>query len=147
MTNHEPIEAPFIRQTPSKYAFILNPHSGNGRAARQWARLDPEIARLVGEYTVFQTKHAGHATELTRQALHEGYDRIVSAGGDGTHYEVVNGFFDGCDPIKRTGNKPFAIWAERMRFDPPLVMIQHRNGFVSPHIPNSNCSSPCARRQ
>ena len=95
----ESIAAPFIHQRPSKYAFILNPRSGNGRAGRQWARLDAEIARLIGEYTVFQTKHPGHATELTRQALHEGHDRIVSAGGDGTHYEVVNGFFDGTDPI------------------------------------------------
>ncbi len=94
-----PIAAPFIQQTPSKYAFILNPRSGNGRAGRQWARLDAEIAQLIGEYAVFQTKRPGHATELTRQALHEGYDRIVSAGGDGTHYEVVNGFFDGTDPI------------------------------------------------
>ena len=99
MRGREPITPPFIRQIPSKYAFILNPRSGNGRAGRQWARLDAEISRLLGEYAVFQTKHPGHATELTRFALHQGYDRIISAGGDGTHYEVVNGFFEGLRPI------------------------------------------------
>lgn len=99
MRGREAITPPFIRQIPSKYAFILNPRSGNGRAGRQWARLDAEISRRLGEYTVFQTQHPGHATELTRFALHQGYDRIISAGGDGTHYEVVNGFFENLRPI------------------------------------------------
>lgn len=99
MHDNNAIVPPFLLQTPSKYAFILNPQSGNGRAGRQWADLESEIREQVGDYTVFHTEHPGHATELTRQALHEGYDRIVSAGGDGTHYEVVNGFFDGPSAI------------------------------------------------
>lgn len=90
---------PFIHQAPKKYAVILNPNAGNGRGGRHFARLDAEIAHTLGDYTLFQTKHAGHASELTRHALHEGYDRIVSAGGDGTHLEVVNGFFEGGEAI------------------------------------------------
>lgn len=34
-----------------------------------------------------------HATSLVRSALQQGYDLIVSVGGDGTHNEVINGFF------------------------------------------------------
>ena len=34
-----------------------------------------------------------HATSLVRTALLKGYDLIVSVGGDGTHNEVINGFF------------------------------------------------------
>ena len=33
------------------------------------------------------------ATSLVRSALQQGYDLIVSVGGDGTHNEVINGFF------------------------------------------------------
>jgi len=90
---------PFIHQAPKKYAVVLNPNAGSGRAGRHFARLDAEIAHTLGEYALFQTKGSGHGTELTRQALHEGYDRIVSAGGDGTHFEVVNGFFEGGEAI------------------------------------------------
>jgi YegS/Rv2252/BmrU family lipid kinase len=40
------------------------------------------------------TSFPGHAVELTRHALMAGADVILSIGGDGTHNEVVNGFFD-----------------------------------------------------
>ena len=40
------------------------------------------------------TAFPGHAVELTRHALTRGADVILSIGGDGTHNEVVNGFFD-----------------------------------------------------
>ena len=88
-----------IGQDDLKYALIMNPHSGNGRARRQWESLKPEIDALLGEYALFETERAGHATELVREAIHDGYTRIVSLGGDGTHYEVVNGFFENDAPI------------------------------------------------
>jgi YegS/Rv2252/BmrU family lipid kinase len=50
------------------------------------------------------TEHPWHATELTRQALKDGYGRIVSVGGDGTHHEVLNGFFEGYLPIDPTAS-------------------------------------------
>jgi YegS/Rv2252/BmrU family lipid kinase len=82
-----------------KIAAVVNPYSGNGRAARHW----PEIARLiedmVGDFTFLRTERPGHATELVRQALRDGCERIISVGGDGTHHEVINGFFDGFLPI------------------------------------------------
>lgn len=37
------------------------------------------------------TQHAGHATQLARQAAADNYDVVVAAGGDGTINEVVNG--------------------------------------------------------
>jgi diacylglycerol kinase family enzyme len=38
-----------------------------------------------------ETKRQGHATHLARGAAHEGFDLVVSMGGDGTVNEVVNG--------------------------------------------------------
>ena len=82
-----------------KIAVVVNPYSGNGKTARQWPRIGNMIEDLIGEYTFLKTHHPGHATDLVRQALREGYDRIISVGGDGTHHEVLNGFFDGLLPI------------------------------------------------
>jgi len=84
---------------PHKIAVIANPHSGNRRTARVWPTIDQTLRDTLGAYTLLQTQHPGHATELVRQALHDGYDRIVSAGGDGTNHEVINGFFENDAPI------------------------------------------------
>jgi diacylglycerol kinase (ATP) len=40
--------------------------------------------------TVFETRYAGHATELARDAASE-FESILSAGGDGTLNQVLNG--------------------------------------------------------
>ena len=82
-----------------KIAAVVNPRSANGQTAKRWPKLAEAIEDLVGDIAVLQTKYAGQATELVRQALRDGYDRIISVGGDGTHHEVLNGFFDGLLPI------------------------------------------------
>ncbi len=38
-----------------------------------------------------ETGHRGHATELARRAAVEGYDVVITLGGDGTVNEAVNG--------------------------------------------------------
>ena len=83
----------------AKIAAIVNPNSASGRTAHRWPALAREVERHIGDFATFQTQYAGHATELVRKALREGYDRIISVGGDGTHHEVVNGFFDGLLPV------------------------------------------------
>lgn len=76
-----------------KTVFIVNPESRAGVTDRLWYErenilrsqgLDPEVRRTTG---------IGHATQLTAQALRDGYDHIIAVGGDGTINEVVNGFF------------------------------------------------------
>ncbi|MGZ4431945.1 MAG: diacylglycerol/lipid kinase family protein [Gaiellales bacterium] len=78
---------------------IVNPASAGGRTAREW----PEIARRAAahglEPDVRLTERPGHATELTRRALRAGAALIVAVGGDGTVSEVVNGFYDGDEPV------------------------------------------------
>ncbi len=82
-----------------KLAVVVNPYSGNGRTAKRWPELAALIESRIGPFKFLQTQRAGDATNLVREALREGYDRIISVGGDGTHHEVVNGFFDGLMPI------------------------------------------------
>jgi diacylglycerol kinase family enzyme len=51
------------------------------------------VYALQGRYDVdaLDTQRRGHATELCREAAAEGYDVVVSFGGDGTVNEAANG--------------------------------------------------------
>ncbi len=72
---------------------IVNPAAGFGKAAKM---LGPTMDRLRAagvEFDVAETKHAGHATELAREAYRQGYRRFIAVGGDGTSFETVNGLF------------------------------------------------------
>jgi diacylglycerol kinase (ATP) len=64
-----------------------------------WPEIESAIGRELDDLAVYHTEHPWHAKELTQQALKNGFTRIVSVGGDGTHHEVLNGFFEGYLPI------------------------------------------------
>jgi diacylglycerol kinase (ATP) len=74
---------------------VVNPASANGKTGRRWPGIVREAKAAGLDPDVRLTEAPGHATELTRQALRDGAERIIAVGGDGTVSEVVNGFFDG----------------------------------------------------
>lgn len=43
------------------------------------------------EAEIFCTEHAGHGTDLAKQAVRDGYSHVIAAGGDGTVAEVAEG--------------------------------------------------------
>jgi diacylglycerol kinase family enzyme len=59
------------------------------------------VHALEGRYEVdaVDTEARGHATELCREAAHEGYDVVVAFGGDGTVNEVANGLIGSNTPL------------------------------------------------
>lgn len=74
-----------------KVKFIHNPKSGLMRS--------PMLIRKVIEYTLYdasfvydfvETEYRGHAHELAKQAVADGYDAVVAIGGDGTANEVAS---------------------------------------------------------
>ncbi|WP_039885402.1 diacylglycerol kinase family protein [Acidocella sp. MX-AZ02] len=69
---------------------IFNPVAGRRRATALWRVLDLLVENGV-KIEVAETQHAGHATDLARQAAREGAFMVVAAGGDGTIAEVANG--------------------------------------------------------
>jgi diacylglycerol kinase (ATP) len=86
---------------------IVNPAAGFGKAAKL---LGPTMDRLRAagvKFDVAETKYAGHATELAREAYKQGYRRFIAVGGDGTSFETVNGLFPEAWPEGRdAGEKP-----------------------------------------
>lgn len=73
---------------------IFNPVAGRRRAAALWRVLDLLVENGV-KIEVAETRYAGHATELAREAAREGAFMVVAAGGDGTIAEVANGLMGG----------------------------------------------------
>ena len=67
---------------------------------RLWPTLRPALDATIGTYATRWTERPDEATELTRAALHNGYERILAVGGDGTLNEVANGFFEDDAPIR-----------------------------------------------
>jgi len=78
---------------------IVNPSSANGRTGKRWTEIERGLRSVLGDFTTLITKRPGRAVDLTSRAIHDGCELIVSVGGDGTHCEVVNGFFNGNLPI------------------------------------------------
>jgi YegS/Rv2252/BmrU family lipid kinase len=74
---------------------IVNPASAAGATGRRWDRIAKLLRSSLGEFERVATQEPGEATTLSRAALREGFEMIVSVGGDGTLNEVVGGFFDG----------------------------------------------------
>ena len=72
---------------------LVNPASANGRTGKRWPELAAALRKNVGEFEVGFTDGPLQAADRVREALQKGADLVVSVGGDGTHNEVVNGFF------------------------------------------------------
>jgi YegS/Rv2252/BmrU family lipid kinase len=73
---------------------VVNPRAAGGEVEARWRELHARLFAVLGAFDFRMTDAPGAATRLTREALRAGYDVVLSLGGDGTHNEVVNGFFD-----------------------------------------------------
>ncbi|MGA3347701.1 MAG: diacylglycerol kinase family protein [Candidatus Sulfotelmatobacter sp.] len=75
------------------YLAIVNPAAGGGRTRKLLA---PALERLRAggvAIDIAETRGAGDAAKIARQAYASGRRNFIAVGGDGTSYEVVNGLF------------------------------------------------------
>ncbi|MBW2525886.1 MAG: diacylglycerol kinase family lipid kinase [Deltaproteobacteria bacterium] len=70
---------------------ILNPKSGGGRTGRHAAELERRVRARLGSVDVVRTERPRHAAKLAEEAAIAGRETVLSAGGDGTIHEIVNG--------------------------------------------------------
>lgn len=74
-----------------KYCIIANPTAGKGHAALLIPQFTSYLQSKNLDFEVVQTEHPGHAYDLALQAVRDGAEVVVGAGGDGTMNEVLNG--------------------------------------------------------
>ena len=86
----------------TRYAFILNPAAGHGRAGRKRALLERRLSRMGMEYELYVTQGPDHAMKLAEQ-LAGSVHAVVAVGGDGTIREVGGGLIASRAPV------PFGI--------------------------------------
>lgn len=75
---------------PNGTLVIINPNAGSGRAGRLWAKLEPAMYQHFGDLVVAITQHPEQVAEHLDKAYDAGLTRVVSVGGDGTSYAIVN---------------------------------------------------------
>ncbi|RMG20626.1 MAG: diacylglycerol kinase family lipid kinase [Bacteroidetes bacterium] len=75
----------------SAYFVIINPVSGGGRSKKLWPKIEAQLRDYGLVFQRMFTQDAGDATRLARQAIEQGYRKLLVIGGDGTIHEVVNG--------------------------------------------------------
>jgi len=80
-----------MTSAPRRMAAILNPTSGGGGYQHEIPLMVDSLRALGWDVAEFPTERRGHATELARRAVAEGYGRICVLGGDGTVNETING--------------------------------------------------------
>ena len=74
-----------------KIIFIVNPISGVGKQKGIEKLINKYLDASAFEYSVVYTTQAGHATEISREAVSLGTDAVIAVGGDGTVNETAQG--------------------------------------------------------
>lgn len=75
-----------------KLLIIYNPQAGGGRAARLLGLIKQYLESLEVSATFLMTQYRSHAIDLAKNADLNGYDGLIASGGDGTLFEVLNGY-------------------------------------------------------
>jgi YegS/Rv2252/BmrU family lipid kinase len=76
------------------YHLILNPAAGRGTAGKSEAELARVLKEQLGTIFFHRTNTPGHAKQIAKELKNENAV-IITAGGDGTIYETVNGLIGG----------------------------------------------------
>ncbi|MEA3352015.1 MAG: diacylglycerol kinase family protein [Chloroflexota bacterium] len=74
-----------------KAKIILNPYAGRWSASKRRPEAESALNAAGVDYELVISEYPGHSIELAAQAVADGYNSIIAAGGDSTYNETVNG--------------------------------------------------------
>lgn len=77
---------------PKRFMVFVNPVSGSGRAVSIWRnQVEPIMNHAGVEVKLVITQYANHARDIMEDFDPSAYDCIMTIGGDGMLFEVING--------------------------------------------------------
>ena len=76
-----------------KVLLVYNNFAGGGKAKKTLPLVKSLFNKHKIDFDIALTKYSGHGVELVENADFSLYDGVVAAGGDGTMFEVINGYF------------------------------------------------------
>jgi diacylglycerol kinase (ATP) len=79
---------------------VYNSYAGHKRAGKLLHQVEAGLTERGVGFDLARTDYPEHAVSLVREADFDRYDGIVAAGGDGTLFEVINGYFQNPSPKK-----------------------------------------------
>ncbi len=75
---------------PKRIVFIVNPKAGTNLQKHIRKSVEQHLDHKRFIYGIWHTEKAGHAAELAKKAIEEGYEIVVAVGGDGSINEVAS---------------------------------------------------------
>jgi len=76
-----------------KVLLVYNNFAGSGRAKNFLPQVESLLNKYNIEFDIAITDYPEHGTEIVGNSDFSQYDGVVAAGGDGTMFEVINGYF------------------------------------------------------
>jgi diacylglycerol kinase (ATP) len=77
----------------TKTLLLLNPAAGKGKGKKQFNAVRSALENKFKNLEVKVSEYPGHMVEISRNAVENGFQRIISIGGDGTPFEIINGIY------------------------------------------------------
>jgi len=88
------------------FIIILNPTAGKGYAEKSIPIIKTFMESHALSYQLIITEKPGHAMALAAESLSEPNTAVISAGGDGTCNEVINGLMGYRDSTGKSATNP-----------------------------------------
>ena len=90
----------WLKWIEMKVLLLYNPQAGYRRAKKILPVVESLFTKHGIDFDLYLTDYPEHGIEIVRSADFSNYDCLVAAGGDGTLFEVINGYFRNAAPKK-----------------------------------------------
>jgi len=78
-----------LEEIPKKIKIVVNPNAGGGKGRKIFPLLRQKLLDRGVSFHLQFAESADHVAHLCRQAMGEGYNYLISCGGDGTHHQAL----------------------------------------------------------